>query len=241
MSTVFTPSACRAVLESDLGDDLLANEKTQALIRVIDDDRAVRDALTTMLEIEGYAVAPYACAEDYLRDLQPERIGCLILDVRMPGMSGLELQTQRLEARDGMPIIFLTGYADVEVAVSSLQAGAVDFLMKPVDEERLFAAINKAVHRDVLRRLGVTRPERIAEGAAQLSERELHTLSMICRRLTDAQMAERFGVSIRTVEGHRAKLYTKFAVHSGEALTVLMPDIRAAIAKLVEENRGRDD
>lgn len=237
MTTVFTPSACRAVLESDLGDDLLAAEKTQALVRVIDDDRAVRDALTTMLEIEGYSVAAYACAEDYLADLQPERIGCLILDVRMPGMSGLELQTQRLEARDGMPIIFLTGFADVEVAVSSLKAGAVDFLMKPVNEERLFAAIDKAVHRDVLRRLGVTRPERIAEGAAQLSERELHTLSMICRRLTDAQVAERFGVSIRTVEGHRAKLYSKFAVHSGEALTVLMPDIRAAIAKLVDENR----
>lgn len=233
MSTLFTHANCRAVLDSDLGEDLLEDERRRALIRVIDDDHAVREALSTMLEIEGYQVAAYPSAEAYLADLQPDRIGCLVLDVRMPGMSGLELQTQRLEARDGMPIIFLTGYADVEVAVSSLQAGAVDFLMKPVDEERLFSAINKAVHRDVLRRLGVTRIERIEEGVAQLSERELHTLSMICRRLTDAQVAERFGVSIRTVEGHRAKLYNKFAVHSAEALTVLMPDIRAAIAKLV--------
>lgn len=238
MTTIFTPAACRPILESDLGEDLLAGERSRALIRVIDDDQAVREALSTMLEIEGFTVAAYPSAQAYLLDPQAERPGCIILDVRMPGMTGLELQSVLNETRGGhaaLPIIFLTGFADIEVAVSSLQAGAVDFLMKPVDEERLFAAIDRAVHRDQLGRAGLNRPERIEEGVDSLSERELHTLSMICRRLSDAQVAERFGVSIRTVEGHRAKLYNKFGVHSAEALAVLMPDIRRAIARRVTQ------
>ena len=140
-----------------------------------------------MLEIEGYVVAPTPVPRTTSGTFNPSASAASSPDVRMPGMSGLELQTQRLEARDGCRSFFSRANADVEVAgPGAFQGGAVDF-----DEARRRGAARRHqqhVHRDVLRRLGVTRPERIAEGAAQLRSANPHA-SMICRRLTDAQVA----------------------------------------------------
>ena len=232
VSAPLTPALLKPLFEADFSDRR-EEERAASVVRIVDDDEDVRGGLKKMLEIEGFRVADWPSADAFLADpeeAREERPGCLVLDVRMPGMSGLELQNRLHELGRGLPVIFLTGFADVHVAVSSLKAGALDFLMKPVDEDELIAAIDRALHRDRLRRLG-TREERIAEGAETLSEHEVRILIFILKNLTDAQISERTGVSVRTVEGHRAKLYRKFNVHSGEALEAILPDIREALRK----------
>ena len=115
---------------------------------IVDDDEAMRDSLVWLLESEGFAVVAYASAEDYLAAFDPERPGCLVLDLRMPGMSGLEL-IERLEGfRSRLPVIFITGHGDVPMAVAALKKGAVDFLEKPFNDQALVALIRDSIARD---------------------------------------------------------------------------------------------
>ena len=122
-------------------------ERDSALIRLVDDEPDVRAALSLMLEIEGWRCVSYASAREFLVE-NMDSPGCLVLDVRMPGMSGLELQQAMEERGIELPVIFLTGHGDLDTAIQSLKRGAVDFLLKPVDDEKLLAAISSAVHKD---------------------------------------------------------------------------------------------
>lgn len=130
-------------------------ERDSALIRLVDDEPDVRAALSLMLEIEGWRCVSYASAREFLVE-DMDSPGCLVLDVRMPGMSGLELQQAMEERGIELPVIFLTGHGDLDTAIQSLKRGAVDFLLKPVDDEKLLAAIASAVHKDRLRREGLS-------------------------------------------------------------------------------------
>ena len=213
----------------DAVEKVAAEEKAGALIRIVDDEDDVREALAMMLRIEGWDAKTYPSARAFLVEDDPSRPGCLVLDVRMPAMTGLELQREMAERGIALPIIFLTGYADIDVAVSSLKEGAVDFLITPVDDEKLLESIASAVHRDRQRRVGIEGGARVREALRSLSARERDILEMFMAGATDAQVAERLALSERTVQGHRAKIYRKFSIHTAKELQALMPDIEALL------------
>lgn len=207
--------------------EIADQEKSQSLIRIVDDEGDVREALALMLQIEGWQAKCYESARQFLVEDDSSLPGCLVLDVRMPAMTGLELQSEMIERGIHLPIIFLTGYADIGVAVSSLKRGAVDFLIKPVDDEQLLDAIAAAAHRDFQRRAGIEGPERVRDALRTLSERERDILGLFMAGATDGQAAQRLSLSERTVQGHRAKIYRKFGIHTARELEALMPDIKA--------------
>lgn len=204
-------------------------ERDSALIRLVDDEPDVRAALSLMLEIEGWRCVSYASAREFLVE-NMDSPGCLVLDVRMPGMSGLELQQAMEERGIELPVIFLTGHGDLDTAIQSLKRGAVDFLLKPVDDEKLLAAISSAVHKDRLRREGLSAErdefEQMSFPVAQGLGARLEELGR-----SDARIASELGISERTVQGHRAKIYRKFGIHSGKVLEAMLPDIMRLIGR----------
>ncbi len=211
----------------DAAEQVAAAEKESALVRIIDDEIDVREALALMLRIEGWTAKTYPNARAFLIEDDVRRPGCLVLDVRMPLMTGLELQNEMLRRGLMLPTIFLTGHADIDVAVSSLKRGAVDFLIKPVNDEILLESIAAAVHCDFLRRAGVAGGEGVRERLRLLSARELDVLGYFLNGETDEQVADKLSLSERTVEGHRAWIYRKFGIHTAKELALLMPDIKA--------------
>ena len=193
-------------------------ERDSALIRLVDDEPDVRAALSLMLEIEGWRCVSYASAREFLVE-NMDSPGCLVLDVRMPGMSGLELQQAMEERGIELPVIFLTGHGDLDTAIQSLKRGAVDFLLKPVDDEKLLAAIASAVHKDRLRREGLS-AELLKAGAKALSDRERHLLELISSaRLTRVCLSS---ASLRrTVQGHAPEIYQEVRNSLGKVLEAI--------------------
>ena len=147
------------------------------IIRIVDDDDDIRDALGFMLECKGWQVRAYASARDFLTQDSPSIPGCLLLDIRMPDMSGVQLQTLMKEQRIQLPIIFITGHADVETAVATLKAGALDFLQKPVNTIALIEAIEPAVRISLAHSCGQLSPEKVTEVLLEMSPRERKSLS----------------------------------------------------------------
>lgn len=201
---------------------------TTPLIRIVDDDPEVRDSLKLMLECEGWEVKAYADGRAFLQDLEGFRTGCVLLDVRMPETSGPELQ-QRLTA-DGvtLPVVFITGYSDIEVAIETLKAGAFDFLLKPVDPEKLLDVIDKAVKKSLLTVSGAAVPENLPAVLGTLSERPRRVLALMCDGLNDAAVAERLGLSVRTAQVYRSVVYKALGIHSVKQFALLVPSIRKA-------------
>ena len=187
---------------------------TQAMstIYIVDDDEAVRDSLRWLLEANGYRVKSFSGAEEFLQAYDPDQVGVLIVDVRMPGMSGLELQ-EVLIARDApLPIVFITGHGDVPMAVSTMKKGAVDFLEKPFNEAEL---------RDIVARMLVDANERVEQARAKrnqqavlsrLTAREQQVLERIVAGRLNKQIAGDLNISIKTVEAHRANIMEKLEV-----------------------------
>ena len=198
----------------DAAEQAAAAEKESALVRIIDDEIDVREALALMLRIEGWTAKTYPNARAFLIEDDVRRPGCLVLDMRMPLMTGLELQNEMLRRGLMLPTIFLTGHADIDVAVSSLKRGAVDFLIKPVNDDILLESIAAAVHCVFLRRAGVAGGEGVRERLRLLSARELDVLGYFLNGETDEQVADKLSLSERTVEGHRARIYRKFGIHT---------------------------
>ena len=196
------------------------------LIRIVDDESEVRDSLKLMLECEGWEVKAYEGGGAFLQDFESARPGCVLLDVRMPDLSGPQLQ-QRL-ASDGvsLPVVFITSYADIEVAIETLKAGAVDFLLKPVDPEKLLDVIDKAVKKSLLTAAGAAVPANLNTVLGTLSEQPRRVLRLMCERLNDAAIAERMGLSVRTVQVYRASVYKALGVHSVKQFALLIESIR---------------
>ena len=176
---------------------------------VVDDDQAIREALETLLESVGYRVECHASSQSFLDGYHPGRSGCLILDIRMPEMTGLELQGQLERRGIGLPVIIITGHGDVPAAVRALQAGAIDFLQKPFRDEQLLRAVRQALQTDSERRRVQAARARIATRLATLTEREREILEWLCEGKSNKEMAAQLAVSLRTVETHRMALMEK--------------------------------
>lgn len=193
------------------------------IIRIVDDDEAVLEGLRFILESEGWTVTTYNSAADFLREDAPSAPGCLILDINMPGMTGLELQKVMRERSYGLPIIFLTGHGDIDVAISAVKLGAVEFLQKTGDNDRLLDAVNRAVAKS---RKGFAdldvEPYDAVRLVSTLSGRERHIAELIASGLLNRLIAERLSISVRTVETHRLAIFRKLGIKTAAELSSLL-------------------
>ena len=188
--------------------------REKATIFVVDDDAAVRDSLRWVIESNGWKVEAHPSAEAFLNSYAPSRPGCLILDVRMPGMSGPELQKLLNDRHCSMPIIFISAHGTVPTAVRAMQAGAVDFILKPFDNATLLERIDQCMER-ARQQSDINRQGNIArERLAKLSAREREVLELVVSGKSNKLIATELQISIKTVEAHRAKIMQKLQVHS---------------------------
>ncbi|WP_374495291.1 response regulator transcription factor [Zoogloea sp.] len=186
----------------------------EQIIYLVDDDEALRDSLAWLLESQGFKVAAYASAEDFLKAWRPEFNGCLLLDVRMPGMSGLELH-ERLRAQySTLPVIFITGHGDVPMAVSALKKGAVDFIEKPFNDTELLRLVSQCLVSEQEHRARRRQDAEVSRRLDQLTQREREVLDLIIAGKLNKQIADVLGISIKTVEVHRARVMEKMAAQS---------------------------
>ena len=179
------------------------------LVLVVDDDEAVRGSLKLLLKSAGLAARAYASATEFLAAHDDDQPGCLVLDIRMPGMSGLELQDELNRRGAIIPVIFVTGHGDVPMAVEAMRRGAMDFLQKPFRDEDLIDRINKALARDRDNRAQLEAHDAIRTRLSRLTPREMQVLRLLTLGKSNKQMAGDLGVSQRTVEIHRAHLMRK--------------------------------
>ncbi|MGD9841491.1 MAG: response regulator transcription factor [Steroidobacteraceae bacterium] len=187
---------------------------TNPMVYVVDDDDGMRRALTTLMATIGYNVTAFAEPQEFLGSLNPNQHGCVVLDVRMPGMSGLELQ-QRLN-QDGsiLPVIFITGHGDVPMAVQAMKEGAYDFLQKPFRDQELLDRINSALMQDAENRLSILKQAELASRLALLTPREREVMDLIVDGRANKVVAIDLGISERTVEIHRSNAMEKMGARS---------------------------
>jgi FixJ family two-component response regulator len=184
------------------------------LIHVIDDDDSVRKALTRLLKAAGYEVRSFANSGEFLMSSPDETPGCVVLDIQMPGPSGLELQEAINKQSRHLPIIFLTGHGDIPMSVRAMKAGAVDFLTKPVQRRELLSAVENALARDRTNRSMLHRSAYIHECFESLSAREREILGLVVEGKLNKQIASALGIAERTVKAHRAQMMVKMQVDS---------------------------
>ncbi len=194
-------------------------------VYIVDDDEAVRDSLRWLLEANNYRVRAYASAEAFLAEYDEQQPGVLIVDVRMPGMSGLELQEQLIARKSSMPVVFITGHGDIPMAISTMKKGAVDFLEKPFDETALREIVGR-MFEQTNQRLTQAKAVRQHEAMlARLTSREQQVLERIVAGRLNKQIADDLGISIKTVEAHRANIMEKLQV------TTVADLMKVALAK----------
>jgi FixJ family two-component response regulator len=177
------------------------------VVHVVDDDEALRDSLRWLLESAGHRVATYATAESFLATFEPEQAGCIALDVRMPGMSGLELQDKLKRRGHTIPIIFITGHGDVPMAVNAVKKGALEFIEKPFNDQAFLVLIKNALGVDAETRRATARIER-------LTQREREVMELIVAGKRNQDVAAKLAINIKTVEAHRASVMRKTGVDS---------------------------
>jgi two-component system, LuxR family, response regulator FixJ len=173
-------------------------------IALIEDDEAVLDSLRLLLEGHGMAVQCFGSAEGFLAAGADSTSACIVSDVRMPGMTGLDLQRELRTRRSDVPIILITGHGDIAMAVSAMREGAFDFIEKPYDAEQLIASIEKAVAADQRLRGSQSQKAELSARMAELSPRQREVMELVADGLSNKQIAERLGISARTVENYRA-------------------------------------
>jgi two-component system response regulator FixJ len=183
-------------------------------VYVVDDDDAVRNSLRMLLKSVGIPAVAYGSARDFLSAYHAELPGCLVLDVRMPGMSGLELQEELNRLGAVIPVIFITGHGDIPMAVEAMQHGAFDFLQKPFRDQDLIDRVQRALVTDGQNRSALAEEHRIAERYEALTPREREVLALVTQGKANKVMAGDLGVSQRTVEIHRARVMEKMHANS---------------------------
>jgi FixJ family two-component response regulator len=187
---------------------------TRPVVAVVDDDISVREALEALLDLAGWRVRTFDCARAFLDWAGPEGSGCLLLDVSLPDLNGLDLQAQIADERPDMPIIFLTGYGDVPMTVRAMKAGAVEFLTKPFDDNVLLAAVERAIERSETL-VGERRSRTDLDARyASLSRREREVMHLIVAGLLNKQVGGELGISEITVKAHRGRLMDKMQAAS---------------------------
>jgi two-component system, LuxR family, response regulator FixJ len=200
-------------------------------IFVVDDDEGVRNSIRFLLKSVGLATKTLPSAGEFLETYKPRQPGCLVLDVRMPGMSGLELQ-QQLNLRGAIiPVIFITGHGDIPMAVEAMQHGAFDFLQKPFRDQDLIDRIQRALERDSHNRGALAQHDRIRTRFESLTPREREVLSLMTSGKPNKVMAGELGVSQRTVEIHRARVMEKTGAGSLAQLVRMAMDLESEAAR----------
>ena len=196
-----------------------------AVVRIVDDEETVRKSVAFVLRLIGLDVRLYESAEQFLEFDDSQRPGCVVLDIRMPGMTGVELQQRLCTMTGSLPIIFVTGHGDVATAVKTVKAGAFDFLEKPVDGAVLEETIERAVRVSLAESEGLLAPDAAKAVYAEMSPREREVLALLAESLSNREMAARLGLSERTVEGHRNNVYRKLRVHNAAQLANVLRGI----------------
>ena len=181
---------------------------------LIDDDPGVRDSLALLLSLKGLSTQLFASAESFLETYQPDQAGCVLTDLRMPGMTGLELQAALRERRLELPVVVLTAHGDVATARAALKNGAFDFLEKPIDDATLLDVLHNALRVDRERRAAATARSSSDRRMERLTEREREILSLLAAGHQNRDIATQLGISPRTVEVHKARIMEKLACRS---------------------------
>ena len=185
-----------------------------ATIHLVDDDPAVLRALRRLLTAAGHGCATYASAEAFLARPRSDGLGCAVIDLRLPGASGLELQAHLAAGQDELPVIFLTGQGDIGASVRAMKEGAVDFLTKPVEPQALLAAIAVALARGRRRRAAREAEANLAQRLAQLTPREREVLERVVEGRLNKQIAAELGIAEKTIKVHRARFMHKLGVRT---------------------------
>src|SRR5512134_1725982 len=193
-----------------------------AKVFIVDDDEAIRDSLAWLLRTRGLTAQAYGSAEEFLEACNRDARGCLVLDMRMPGMSGLELHEKLLERGCTLPVIFLTGHADVPMAVAAIKRGAFDFVEKPFNDNALVDLVIKGIEHDARSRAQRAEKATVASRLAQLTPREREVMDLILAGRLNKLIADELNISMRTVEVHRARVLEKMGVRSAVELAQLV-------------------
>ncbi|MDA8110413.1 MAG: response regulator [Betaproteobacteria bacterium] len=200
----------------------------QPTVFIVDDETVVADSLRWLIEPVGLKVETFASAAQFLASYRAGRPGCLVLDVRMPAMSGLTLQEELIARGIALPIIFITGHGGVQTAVRALQKGAIDFVEKPFDDQRMLDLVQRAIALDVERRREVAAHADAAARYASLSAREREVLDQLIEGRTNKEIARVLGLSAKTVETYRANVMAKMAAATLPHLVKAVLDMRRA-------------
>ncbi len=201
---------------------------TKGTIFIVDDDAAVRDSLCALLEAEGFSVEGFESAKAFLAGFKPKEACCVIADIRMPDMDGLELQEEIIRRGWGLPVIIITGHGDVPLAVRAMKAGAVDFIEKPFDDEVLRASIDRGIDQSRRSRGETAMVQEVETRVAQLTAREREVMEHLVAGRPNKVIAHRMDISPRTVEVHRGRVMEKMQARSLSDL------VRMALAAKIE-------
>ena len=188
--------------------------ESEAIVYVIDDDAQTRESLKNLMRSVGLQVEVFASAQDFLRSKRPDVPACLVLDVRLRGLSGLDLQKRMAEAKIEVPIIFITGYGDIPMTVQAMKAGAVEFLTKPFRNQELLDAIQQALERDRTTREQRAKNDELYDRYDSLTPREREVMTLVVAGLLNKQIAGELGTSETTVKNHRHQLMEKMGADS---------------------------
>lgn len=188
---------------------------------VVDDDDRVRRAVRRLLESVGLAVRTFASVAEFLEEYQPSAPGCIVLDVRMPGLSGLDLQAMLLERQISIPVIFVTGHGTIPMSVRAMKAGAVDFIEKPFDDQTLLEAIRTALERDERQRASESERADVLRRLALLTPREREVFERVIAGRLNKQIAAELGTSEQTVKIHRGRVMAKMGADSVAQLVTM--------------------
>lgn len=183
-------------------------------IFVIDDQEPVRHALGEMLSVFGFTVEVYDSADAFLRAMDQPRSGCVVADVRMPGMDGIELVHELGRRKAALPVVLMSGHADVPMAVAAIKSGAEDFIEKPVDDKQLVAAINRALARSSEQQISHKSQEELSAKFARLTSRQVEIFDLVVEGFTSHAIAAKLDISVRTVESYRAAVMEKMQAAS---------------------------
>ena len=186
----------------------------RATVYIVDDDEALNHSLKLLLESVGLVVHLFTRAEDFIDAVTPDVVGCVLVDVRMPGMSGLQLQTELATREIGLPIVFLTGYANVDIAVDAMKKGAFDFIEKPCNEQILLETIEKAIQQCRLNLEKIISQQRLRARMATLTERELEILTLVVAGKSSNDIGSELDISAKTVAVHRANMMHKMGART---------------------------
>jgi RNA polymerase sigma factor (sigma-70 family) len=190
------------------------NDKQKPTVFIVDDDQAIRHAMELLMRSVGLDYEIFHSGDEFLAGFSADRPGCLVLDIRMPGLGGLELQQRLIDLHSTLPIIFITGHGDVPMAVEAMQKGAVDFIQKPFRDQDLLDRIHEALKTDRERRSEREEQEEIADRLDKLTKREREVMDLVVTGKPNKVIAYELGVSQRTVEIHRARVMEKMEARS---------------------------